>query len=360
MKKVNQIWFNVYSEMYGETKACVIDIEHTIKTGKCDCGDGESYTLTRHEIEQLKKGLKSEQDFIPSSKLEYPLNIIALLVPSENRMSIPQTFQLKKKEYADLKKEILKAGGKYRKNGFDFKEPANKVYDRIISGDNYNLKKKFQFFATPLSLAYDICLDTLDPYLNKKVKILEPSAGHGAIISSIQKWIQEEAVILEVEEITAIEFMELNMDVLRSKYSTNDVIKLIEGDFLKVDLPNNSFDFIIANPPFSNGQDIKHLQRMYDLCKPGGVITSVMSTGWIYNTTKKYQDFRKWLGMESRQDVNVLKVKISPDSISNHCLTRTSKNGFDEVIKITSYPEGTFKESGTNVITCVIQITKRP
>lgn len=293
MNKINQIWFKVYSSMYGETTACVVDIEHAVKIGKCDCGDGEAYSFTRHELLQLQKGLEKESDFIPSSKLNYPKNIIALLQPNEKRMSIPQTFKFSKKEYTDLKKEILKAGGKYKKNGFDFDEDAEKVYDRIITGKDYNLKKKFQFFATPDTLAKELCEMTFDPMLNRRVNILEPSAGQGAIIDSILQWFNDEAVNISMNSLTAIEFMDKNYKYLEENYNTDEAgMDLLKMDFLKYDEYINYFDYVIANPPFTGGQDIEHFYKMYEVCKPGGIVTSIMSTSWLYNSGKKFQKFR--------------------------------------------------------------------
>lgn len=361
MSRINQIWFDVYSEMYGTTKACVIDIANTLKIGKCDCSDGEAYTLTRHEIQQLEKGLEKEDDFTPSNKLDYPKNIIALLRPSEKRMDIPQNFKLSKKEYTDLKKEILKAGGKYRKNGFDFDESANDVYDRIITGKDYNLKKKFQFFATPESLAAELCEMTFDPLLNKGVNILEPSAGQGAIIDSILEWFNNKAINISMNSLTAIELMDKNYNHLENNYNTDEAgMNLLKMDFLKYDEYINYFDYVIANPPFTGGQDIEHFNKMYEVCKPGGVITSIMSTSWLYNSGKKFQNFRNWIGIGNDKSlIEEIRRKELSKGHGDCSVTRVSESGNDEQVKINTYPAGTFKESGTNVITCVVQIIKK-
>lgn len=310
MKKINQIWFDVYSEMYGTTTACVLDIKYAVKRGCCDCGDGEVYYFTRHELEQLKKGLYDLKDFIPSTDLPYPLNILALLKPDGNRMEILQTFRFKKKEFNDLKKEIVKAGGKYEKNGYNFKEDAVIVYDRIINGD-YNIKKKFQFFATTPRIASMIVKLA---EITEKDKLLEPQAGQGAIIKACNG-------VCNIK-VDAIELMDLNRTILlESELNFN----LIGKDFLKMDL-KGTYSKIVANPPFTKNQDIIHIYKMFEALNSNGRLVTLASKHWKQSSGKKEIEFKKWLN---------------------------SKNA-----KIIDIEAGEFKKSGTNIATCILIINK--
>lgn len=310
-KKITHIEFPVYSEMYGVTTACVLDIEYAIRIGGCDCGDGEAYYFTRHELEQLKEGLYDWRDFTPSSKLPYPLNILALLKPDGNRMEIPQTFRFKKKEFNDLKREIKKAGGDYNKNGYDFEEDAVLVYDRIINGEDYNIKKKFQFYATTPNVADEI-VRLAD--IVKKDHILEPQAGQGAIIKACNK--------ISNITIDAIELMPLNREILQK---TNLNFRLIGEDFLKMDI-QGAYTKILANPPFTNNQDISHIYKMYEaLCNKGRLVT-LASTHWKQSSGKKESKFREWLDINNARIIDI--------------------------------EAGEFKESGSSVPTCIIVIDK--
>lgn len=312
--KDNSFQFKVYSELYGETEACVLDIERAIKTKCAPCGDGNDYRFTRHEYQQLIDG-KYGDEFIPSSKLPHPINLLALLIPSGNRMELPTFFRFGKKGYDTVKSEIMKAGGKYKKNGFEFEEDANVVYDRIINvinKEDYNLKKKYQFFETPSSLAQEMV--RLAEIRNGDA-ILEPSAGRGAIVKAIYNEYPYMSVY-------GYEIMENNI-----KHLTKiPHFKLLGTDFMRDCDCTVGFDVIIANPPFAKNQDIDHVLKMYSVLNRGGRLVSVISSHSEYSSGRKERNFIEWL-----QEVKA------------------------EVIKIDA---GIFKESGTMVESRIIVIKK--
>ncbi len=223
-----------------------------------------------------------------------------------------------------------------------------------------DVKKRYQYYATSAPLSFEMCELSFDPMENKAVRICEPSAGQGGIIDPMLKWFEEEAVNLQLKEITAIELMPQNINVLKKKYANSHVpIKILENDFLKYDQYINYFDYVIANPPFSNGQDIEHFKKMYEICKPGGVITSILSTGWMYNSGRKFKKFREWIGIGSdKSHLEQMRTKELSKGRADCVISRVSPCGYDEQISITTYPAGTFKESGTNVITCLVNMRK--
>lgn len=99
----------------------------------------------------------------------------------------------------------------------------------------------------------------------------------------------------------------------------------MQEDFLTLDRPQN-FDKIIANPPFAKNKDIDHIRKMFECLKPKGRIVSMASNHWRNSGNKKEKDFRLWVA------------------------------GLDADIK--DIKAGSFKESGTNVATCIIIINK--
>lgn len=225
-------------------------------------------------------------------------------------VAILPDIQLDRKTYLDVAKKIELIGGKWdRKNkGFLFTQDPSELLGIIANGEKKNIKKEYQFFATPEELAERLTCEI--PQDTKT--ILEPSAGQGAIIKAINKLRPDIKVF-------SCELMELNR-----KQFVGDSTHL-EDDFLMLS-PKNKFDVVIANPPFAKNQDIEHFYKMVEHATRK--IISIMSTHWLYSNGKKEKAFREFL---------------------------VNKNAIIEEI-----PAGTFKESGTNVKTClvILNVTK--
>jgi 16S rRNA G1207 methylase RsmC len=82
------------------------------------------------------------------------------------------------------------------------------------------------------------------------------------------------------------------------------------------------FNKIVANPPFSKNQDVKHILHMYELLEEWGRIVSIASSMIQHKQTKLHDELRA----------------LSPE--------------FIEV------EEWAFEESGTMVRTCIVIINK--
>jgi hypothetical protein len=229
-----------------------------------------------------------------------------------NIVYFPPT-QLDRKVYTEVKKSLELIGGEWKSGkiqGFVFKSDPTDLLEQIASGEKRNLKKEFQFFATPSEIAEYM----VDNYLffTEKHSILEPSAGQGAIVNAINK--QYPNKVVQCYEL---------MDVNRSILTKIPTVELIGEDFL---LNTQTFDRIIANPPFSKNQDIDHVYKMYESLNTGGRLVSIMSTHWRQSSNKKETIFRGWL----------------------------------ENIDASIYPiqKGAFKESGTMIESCIVVIDK--
>lgn len=227
--------------------------------------------------------------------------------------------QLDRKVYAEVKQALELIGGKWKGGktyGFVFKTDPTDLLKQIASGEKRNLKKEYQFFATPAALA-ERMVDLAQigesedlPYGD----ILEPSAGQGAIIKAIHE-------TTELITVHCYEPMEVNKLVLGKM----DGVKWLGNDFLLAD-PGILYDRIVANPPFTKNQDIDHILKMYSVLKPGGIMVTLSSPSWQYGSQKKQVEFKKWL-----KEVNAYLQDI---------------------------PEGAFKESGTSIRTILIKIVK--
>ena len=226
----------------------------------------------------------------------------------DNVLKLPQV-QFNKKSYAEAKKWIEEAGGSWmggKVQGFTFPFNAERVFSILHEGKRCN-----QFFATPPEVADWLVM--LAGGVHEDEKVLEPSAGTGAIIDAIHRSCPD--VIVDCYEL-----MPENKEILSKK----DNIRILGDDFTKCDVAQ--YDKIIANPPFSKNQDIRHVRRMYECLNPGGVLAAITGPHWEFGSESECKDFRQWL-----EDNGGKKFEIE---------------------------EGTFKESGTGTKTIAIVINK--
>lgn len=183
----------------------------------------------------------------------------------------------------------------------------------VKKGKRCNLQQDFQFFATPPEVAD--WLVSLAGNFSPDCKVLEPSAGTGAIIDAIHR-VQPDVVV------DCYELMPEN----KEKLSKLDHIRLLGDDFTQAEHPSG-YDLIVANPPFSKNQDIRHVMQMYHDLKPGGTVAAITSRHWQQASEKVCKDFRAFLEEVSAQVYEI--------------------------------EEGAFKKSGTGVGTIAIVINKR-
>lgn len=231
----------------------------------------------------------------------------------DNVLKLPQV-QFNKKSYAEAKKWIEEAGGSWqggKVQGFTFPFNAERVFSILREGKRCNLQQDFQFFATPPEVADWLVM--LAGGVHEDEKVLEPSAGTGSIIDAIHRSCPD--VIVDCYEL-----MSENKEILAKK----DNIRILGDDFTKCDVAQ--YDKIIANPPFSKNQDIRHVRRMYECLNPGGVLAAITGPHWEFGSESECKDFRQWL-----EDNGGKKFEIE---------------------------EGTFKESGTGTKTIAIVINK--
>lgn len=215
--------------------------------------------------------------------------------------------------YAEVRKALLNAGAKYAKNKFVFSSDAKPFVDKLMGGETVNIKKSFQWFPTPPSIARELVLMA---EMEPNHSVLEPSAGQGAIVRVIHESFPDIVV-------DCCELMEENQMVL-SKIPGST---LICADFLKInDEWLGKFDRVIANPPFNKNQDISHIKKMFQCLKKGGRLVSIASKHWQFARGKKEMEFKEWL-----EDIGA---------------------------EIHDIEAGKFKESGTMVSCCIIVIDK--
>lgn len=230
-----------------------------------------------------------------------------------NVIKLPN-IQLERTDYIKVKKLFESNGGKWKggkTQGFVFDSDAESVLARIQGGDTSNRKKKFQFFETPTDIARKLamCLGDIEP----THRILEPSAGRGALIKAVlEEWPEQ--------TVDCYELMEDNREALTNIPNA----RLLGYDFLEAEV--GMYDKIIANPPFANNQDIKHVMKMWEHLADGGQMAVIMSCHWRFANDKQSKEFRTFV-----------------ESVEHN---------------ITVIPKGTFKSSGTDVESIMLVLRK--
>lgn len=241
--------------------------------------------------------------------------IIKQCTAGGNVLRLPN-INLERNDYLEIKKVMESYGGKWKGGKvagfvFDGREASDVL--QMIKGDGCeNMKKDFQFFATPDWVA-DMMVDDLS--ITSSDKVLEPSAGTGSLVK---------AVLRKVDNIS-VDCYELN-ELNRKALADISNINLIGADFLER-ADKEEYSVIIANPPFAKNQDIIHIMKMYENLCPGGRMACISSSHWVFSQDKKSVEFRQWL-----------------------------KNKCDHYQEL---PANTFKESGTSTATMYLVIRKK-
>ncbi|MGK2649761.1 class I SAM-dependent methyltransferase [Escherichia coli] len=72
--------------------------------------------------------------------------------------------------------------------------------------------------------------------------------------------------------------VEINSGLVRYLRENFNGVRVQCGDFMEW-LPVQYYSRVIMNPPFSHGQDIRHILRAFSLLRPGGVLVAVCLNG---------------------------------------------------------------------------------
>lgn len=159
-----------------------------------------------------------------------------------------------------------------------------------------------QLFPTPPELAARMVeLAEIQP----GERVLEPSAGTGAILGAINGRAKECQVVA----------VEINPTLGGRLDATHCAV--VVGDFLACEASTlwGEFDRVLMNPPFANAADVKHIQHARAMLKEGGRLVAICANG-------------------PRQREALMPLATLWEDL----------------------PPGTFKEAGTNVSTALVVI----
>ena len=226
--------------------------------------------------------------------------------------------ELDRKTYTDTNKLLESIGLKWNrklKAHISSEDVSEKWYNMIDSGEWVDVQKEYQYFPTPKEIVQQM-IDMVN--WNNVESCLEPSFGTGNILKEFPL----------MTDIT-VYGCELNTDMFNKtikEVGNLENVELFNMDFLDF---NKSVDCIIANPPFTKLQSIKHFNHMVELLNPNGQLVCILPSG----------DYDKSSSIKLRQEF----AKFVDD---NNC----------EVVYLDN---GDFKESGTMVKTIIVKYVKK-
>ncbi|NOR27527.1 MAG: SAM-dependent methyltransferase [Lutibacter sp.] len=231
-------------------------------------------------------------------------NVLANSIIEDNKLFLPDT-QLERKLYTDVSKVLVVLKGKWNRSAkahvFAY-NPTDMIEEVLLTGEYVDDKKIFQFFETPELLALKL-IYLAD--IKDGETLCEPSAGKGRI----------------AQYLTGCDKIELNPECTAF---LQDNMRNLGGEIIQADFLTTTkrYDVFIANPPFAKQQDIDHVNHMINLANRK--VISIMSANVLWRDNKKTIAFRE----------------------------RVESLGGE----FTLVDDGAFKESGTMVKTCIVNI----
>lgn len=191
--------------------------------------------------------------------------------------------RLERKLYEAVNEVLVALGGKWvgrKVQAHVFEEDPAPMLDIAVSTGSYVKPQDFGFFETQRP-EVELAIQRAD--LRPGQKVLEPSAGRGAIAIEMAK-------IVGFDNVTVVELLQGNARKLREAgFSAVNTV-----DFLSID-PVPIYDRIVMNPPFSGLADIKHVMHAARFLKPTGRLVAITSPSWTFNSVRRAEEFREFV-----------------------------------------------------------------
>ena len=163
---------------------------------------------------------------------------------------------------------------------------SDAVEDDPLARPNTSLAKNLGWFPTPPAVVRELMDSAGVNYVHRgdpPLRILEPSAGEGAIALAIREEMGA-GTILQCIEIDA------------GRAATLDVLgfDVWQDDFLALRNmgAGDKYDRIVMNPPFDAQRDIDHVAHAVRFLAPGGKISAIMSASVEFRDNAKGIAFR--------------------------------------------------------------------
>lgn len=173
--------------------------------------------------------------------------------------------------------------------------------------------KNLSFYATP----DEVCKRLLsDVHIVEGMRVLEPSAGTGAIVRHL---------LATGATVDAIEIDPERAQALRG--IRHNRLNVTNANFLTT-TPRAVYDYVVMNPPFYHTHWMEHVLHAFDFLKERGTLLAVLPVTAETGDTKKHEEFRAW--------------------VAKHETWRA----------FTDLPPESFAASGTRVNTVILRVSK--
>lgn len=177
-------------------------------------------------------------------------------------------------------------------------------FKATLKGGGIQTVSSPQLFPTPSNIAARM-VELADIQTGERV--LEPSAGTGRIIAELPFDCQ----------VVAVEINHSLSQLLKGMRGFNQ-LAVFNNDFLNL-RPEifEPFDAIIMNPPFQNGDDIRHIKHALNFLKPGGRLIALCADGprqarALQPLADMWEPLPPGTFKEAGTMVNVVLMKITP------------------------------------------------
>lgn len=223
-----------------------------------------------------------------------------------------------------------------RTNLSDFDRAKSYYFAQAKKTSKTKSAEGVDYFATPEPLGYKI-VEWAN--IQKGEKVLEPSAGHGAIA----RWFgsdTENVMIEPSEKLASVAQMSARGNVIRQRFEDYHI--------------GNKFNAIVMNPPFGRGGKtaIEHIAKAFGHLRDGGRIVAIVPDG---PSTQKY--FDKWYygdenapdkaGREGKKDAVLVKEVLLPSVTFERAGTKVNCKVLVIDKQATKEGRGTVYEGGT-------------
>lgn len=181
------------------------------------------------------------------------------------------------------------------------------------------LSTDLQFYPTPAEVAAKVAGESC-----RAARVLEPSAGEGAMAAAVLK--------AGAARVDCVEVDPGRVAALSGRFGRDSRVSVRRANFLEL-VPDPVYDLVVMNPPFFGVHYMAHVRHAFDFLRPGGALRAVLPSTVEFGETKAHAEFRRW------------------------AMARGAKTYGGE-FRVADLPIGSFKESGTNVSTCILTLEK--
>jgi len=208
---------------------------------------------------------------------------------------------LERKLYQQVNDAIERAGGDWdrKAKAHVFASEAKAAIDLLLNGEKLPDKNPLDFYATPPDIA-DLLVQALQIDWKKGPRILEPSAGDGALVKALacdnlsrHEW---HLAVVEIDRARLNRVVNVAQENRQFRLS----LASYAGDFLSVSSwPQQQFDYVAMNPPFTAEGDahayMAHIEQALKFLKPGGRLAAIVPSGCVHGSSRRHQGFRALL-----------------------------------------------------------------